>query len=117
MMGVAKKFHTVHVIKTEPMTKIFSLDTNGDGEISQSEYVLYMLEEMREVDANLVDMLKSQFDALDSDHSGSLTEGDFPDTLEVQIKTVIYKKHIQSVNWKLACPLPGARRGAAAPWH
>jgi hypothetical protein len=35
LLVVYKLYNTVHAIKLEPMTKIFTLDENGDGEVSR----------------------------------------------------------------------------------
>jgi hypothetical protein len=101
LTNISVQLQTAYVIKREPMTKIFSLDADGDGAISEAEYVLFMLHEMREIDDNLVGVLKQQFKAMDADGSGALTAEDFPDSLEVETTTVVYKKQIERVNWKV----------------
>jgi hypothetical protein len=106
LMNISVQLQTAYVTKREPMTKIFSsnsqhTNSDGDGEISKAEYVLFMLQEMREIDDTLVGVLESQFNELDVDGSGALTAEDFPDSLEVETTTVVYKKQIERVDWKV----------------
>jgi potassium channel subfamily K len=101
LVGVMKNYFTVHAITRAPMTKIFELDTNKDGQVSEAEYVMFMLAETREVDPLLLDGLRAQFRALDQDKSGGLSEADFPEMLEVETTTVVYRSQIESVAWKV----------------
>jgi hypothetical protein len=50
-----------------------AMDKNGDGEISCPEYTLYMLQQMRLVEPDVVKQLQDQFRQLDTDKSGTLT--------------------------------------------
>ena len=101
LLAVFRQIRTTHAVKLEPLTKIFSLDADGDGQVSESEYVLFMLAETREVDMAVIAGLKEQFRALDHDKSGGLSREDFPSVLEVQTTSVVYENTIQSVAWKV----------------
>jgi hypothetical protein len=101
LVGVTKDYFTVHAVTRAPMTKIFDLDQDKDGEVSEAEYVLFMLAETREIDPLLLAGFKAQFRALDQDKSGALSEADFPEMLEVETTTVVYRSQIESVAWKV----------------
>jgi hypothetical protein len=102
LLEMYKGVNTVRCVKIAPMTKIFDLDLDGDGKVSMSEYVLFMLTETKDVDIKVIEGLKEQFRAMDSDKSGELTKSDFPKSLEVQTTTtVFYGTEVASVEWKV----------------
>ena len=52
------------------------MNTDDDGEVSQLEFVEFMLKTMKKVDQNLLDDLHAQFKKMDADNSGSLQKSD-----------------------------------------
>jgi hypothetical protein len=69
---------SVQVIQYKPMTSILEMDADGDGTISETEYVLFSLLARKDVDKEIVEGLRSQFRAMDADGGGHLTLSDFP---------------------------------------
>ena len=53
-----------------------AMDGDGDGTVSFSEFLCFMLVATDQVDQETLDNLKSQFDKLDTDKSGSLDKAD-----------------------------------------
>ena len=52
------------------------MDFDGDGQVSKAEFLEFMLIAMNQVDQELLDNLKSHFDRLDKDQSGTLDRND-----------------------------------------
>lgn len=52
------------------------MNTDADGEVSELEFVTFMLKTMKKVDQSLIDDLRSRFKKLDVDGSGSLAKND-----------------------------------------
>ena len=52
------------------------MNTDDDGEVSQLEFVEFMLKTMKKVDQALLDDLHTQFKKMDADNSGSLQKED-----------------------------------------
>lgn len=52
------------------------MDGDGDGTVTKAEYLEFMLVAMNQVDQDLLDNLKSHFDRLDKDKSGTLDKND-----------------------------------------
>ena len=52
------------------------MDFDGDGQVSKAEFLEFMLVAMDQVDQELLDNLKSHFDRLDKDRSGTLDRND-----------------------------------------
>ncbi|GMH75128.1 hypothetical protein TL16_g06660 [Triparma laevis f. inornata] len=52
------------------------MNTDDDGEVSQLEFVEFMLKTMKKVDQALLDDLHAQFRKMDADNSGSLQKSD-----------------------------------------
>jgi hypothetical protein len=65
------------------------MDTDGDGHISQVEYVLFNLIARRDIDIGKVEALKAQFNAMDTDGGGTLTVCDFPTTVCIKRTTTV----------------------------
>jgi hypothetical protein len=53
-----------------------ALDTDGDGEVSEVEYIKFMLVAMKKVDAKLFDDLHLQFKKIDVIGDGKITKND-----------------------------------------
>ena len=53
-----------------------AMDGDGDGTVSKAEFLEFMLVATDQVDQETLDNLKSHFDRLDKDHSGSLDKAD-----------------------------------------
>jgi hypothetical protein len=92
-------YNTVLVVQREPLTKIFDIDADGDGSISKPEYILFMLREMRDCNSPMINILGEQFEAMDTDGSGTLEPVDFPDDLECEITTTLVNQNITHVKW------------------
>jgi hypothetical protein len=74
------------------------MDNDGDGEISETEYVLFNLIARREVDIDEVNALKDQFKAMDADGSGSLEIDDFPTTVCIKETSMVCNNEIVHVH-------------------
>jgi potassium channel subfamily K len=99
IVNLMHEFDTIQVVRREPLTNMFKSDADGDGCITRAEYVLFMLQEMRECSASTVKALRRQFESMDSDGSGTLEASDFPDTVEVEITTTLVSSNITKVKW------------------
>jgi hypothetical protein len=53
-----------------------ALDTDGDGEVSEMEYIKFMLVAMKKVDVKLFDDLHEQFRKMDVVGDGKITKND-----------------------------------------
>lgn len=53
-----------------------ALDTDGDGEVSELEYMRFMLVAMKKVDAKLFDDIHEQFKKIDVVGDGKITKKD-----------------------------------------
>lgn len=53
-----------------------ALDTDGDGEVSELEYMRFMLVAMKKVDAKLFDDIHEQFKKIDVVGDGKITKND-----------------------------------------
>lgn len=58
---------------------LLGMDSNGDGKVSESEYVQYMLVDMGLVEKNDISFLKDQFKRLDVTRTGYLDKEDLRD--------------------------------------
>jgi Ca2+-binding EF-hand superfamily protein len=65
------------------------MDSDGDGKITEEEYVLFMLVEMGRVTRTELDELFAQFDRLDVNRSGYLDNEDLKLMAELKGATVI----------------------------
>jgi hypothetical protein len=72
-----------------PLSAMMTMDTDGSGQISKEEYILYMLVAMHEIDEDLLIDLAGQFDLMDTDSSRTLELDDFPPGLSLE-RTVTY---------------------------
>jgi hypothetical protein len=59
----------------ESTTWVHKADTDGDGRVSEAEYVLFKLQQMLKVDMNMLERLIDRFHELDSGGEGSLDVG------------------------------------------
>jgi len=59
---------------TEKMLKM--IDTDGDGVVSRSEFVAYMIIKLNKIDKECIQQVESMFDELDIDNSGTLDRAD-----------------------------------------
>lgn len=59
------------------LEKLLAMDTDGNGIITEYEFLRFMLEETKMVDKKTLDMLHEQFARVDTDGSGELTADDF----------------------------------------
>ena len=57
---------------------LLAMDQDGDGEITEFEFLRFMLTSAGLADADLLDSLHDRFTAMDADGSGSLTKDDIP---------------------------------------
>ncbi|KAF4045351.1 Ion channel [Phytophthora infestans] len=65
------------VMKTKiSMKELLDMDTDGDGKVSQLEYLCYMLVKLNKVDQDDLDGIITQFHKLDRDGSGELDRDD-----------------------------------------
>jgi hypothetical protein len=79
-----------------PLASIMEMDTDGNGNISKEEYIIYMLTSMQEVDVELLSSLGAQFDLMDTDTSRTLELSDFPPGLALEKTTTYYQGMVQS---------------------
>lgn len=68
-----------------------ALDTDGDGEVNELEYVRFMLIAMHKVDKQLFDSLHDQFKKLDVQGDGTLNKNDLKIMAERKMKNVSNK--------------------------
>ncbi|RLN52691.1 hypothetical protein BBJ28_00006899 [Nothophytophthora sp. Chile5] len=65
------------VMKTKiSMKELLAMDTDGDGKVSQLEYMCYMLVKLNKADQDDIDGIIAQFHKLDRDGSGELDRDD-----------------------------------------
>ncbi|KAG6611233.1 uncharacterized protein IUM83_12653 [Phytophthora cinnamomi] len=65
------------VMKTKiSMKELLDMDTDGDGKVSQLEYLCYMLVKLNKADQDDIDGIMAQFHKLDRDGSGALDRDD-----------------------------------------
>ncbi|RLN89860.1 hypothetical protein BBJ28_00020961 [Nothophytophthora sp. Chile5] len=65
------------VMKTKiSMKELLAMDTDGDGKVSQLEYMCYMLVKLNKADQDDIDGIITQFHKLDRDGSGELDRDD-----------------------------------------
>lgn len=65
------------VLKTKiSMKELLDMDANGDGKVSQLEYLSYMLVKLNKADQDDIDGILAQFRKLDRDGSGELDRDD-----------------------------------------
>lgn len=62
--------------------RIFEMDADGNGEVSKSEYIAFMLVELQMVEQDLLEQLFAQFDKLDVSGDGCLSEDDLEDIMK-----------------------------------
>jgi len=65
----------INVQLIESFTWVHKADIDGSGKISESEYVLFKLQQMQKVDLVMLDRLVDRYHALDVDNTGYLTVG------------------------------------------
>jgi Ca2+-binding EF-hand superfamily protein len=70
------------------------MDEDGDGGISQTEYVLFNLIARRAIDPEVVKQLKEQFSAMDVDGSGALEIHNFPTSVPKRLARVNHQKQL-----------------------
>jgi hypothetical protein len=75
---------------------MMEMDTDGNGNISKEEYIIYMLTSMQQVDVELLSSLGAQFDLMDTDSSRTLELSDFPPGLALEKTSTYYQGMIQS---------------------
>ena len=56
----------------ESVTFGAGVDVDGDGEIDRTEFILFKLEQMQEVDSKVIAEIAARFDEIDKDGSGSV---------------------------------------------
>jgi hypothetical protein len=96
-----------------PLAAMMTMDTDGSGQISKEEYILYMLVAMHEIDEDLLIDLAGQFDLMDTDSSRTLELADFPPGLALE-RTVTYSSGmISSVNLEVVPEGMSSRRRAS----
>uniref|UniRef100_K3X659 EF-hand domain-containing protein n=1 Tax=Globisporangium ultimum (strain ATCC 200006 / CBS 805.95 / DAOM BR144) TaxID=431595 RepID=K3X659_GLOUD len=65
------------VMKTKiSMKELLAMDSDGDGKVSQLEYLSYMLVKLNKADQDDIDGILTQFKKLDKDGSGELDKAD-----------------------------------------
>ncbi len=101
LFQIVNEVQTVQVVRYEPMKSILEMDADGDGEISETEYILFNLIARKEVDPIMVETLRTQFKALDVDGGGSLTADDFPHNVCLRRTTWINGNQISSVDFEV----------------
>jgi hypothetical protein len=94
MLKIISDVVTVKVVEYKPLSSILDMDEDGDGGISETEYVLFNLIARREVDPEMVKRLKEQFSAMDADGSGGLEVEDFPTSVCIQRSITITDNNI-----------------------
>jgi hypothetical protein len=63
---------------------VHKCDLDGDGKVSEADYVLFKLQQMQKVDAGMMDMLIDRYHELDVDGEGALDVGiDIPSAEQV----------------------------------
>jgi Ca2+-binding EF-hand superfamily protein len=64
---------------------LMDMDTDGDGVVTEAEFIVFMLTKMQKVDRNLLDELRQHFRRFDIDNNGSIEKSDL---YEVFLKTL-----------------------------
>jgi hypothetical protein len=97
LLQITSEMVTVKVLEYKPLSSILDMDEDGDGGISETEYVLFNLMARRAVDPEIVKQLKQQFSAMDTDGSGGLEVSDFPTSVCIQRSITITDNNIIAV--------------------
>jgi potassium channel subfamily K len=97
MLQVVSDVVTVKVVEYRPLSSILDMDEDGDGGISQTEYVLFNLIARRAINPEVVKQLKEQFTAMDADGSGALEINDFPTSVCIQRSITVTDDTITAV--------------------
>lgn len=85
------------------------MDENGDGSVSRSEFLEFMLVAMNKIDQELVDELRGHFDKLDADGTGELSREDLVEAARRRLKSPSHKLKLAAYKHQLL------EKGAGGP--
>jgi Ca2+-binding EF-hand superfamily protein len=77
IMDVQRKALMQHMRNRSLLLKdLDEMDTDGDGVVTEAEFIVFMLSKMQKVDKDLLDELRQHFRRFDVDHNGSIEKSD-----------------------------------------
>lgn len=77
IMDIQRKDLMQHMRNRSLLLKdLDEMDTDGDGVVTEAEFIVFMLSKMQKVDKDLLDELRQHFRRFDVDHNGSIEKSD-----------------------------------------
>ena len=101
---------------------LLAMDSDGDGNVTELEFISFMLVKMQKVDAELLDELRRKFRHFDVDNSGVLAKADLYELIRRRLKQTDkklqlshYKHELLRLGSKESCsPVSASAEGSTA---
>jgi potassium channel subfamily K, other eukaryote len=86
------------------------MDADGSGDVTQSEFIEFMLVAMNKVDKEFIEELRAHFNRIDTDGTGYLCKGDLVHNARKKLKTAEKKMELKAYKEKLLAQSAKAKR-------
>jgi len=91
-LHISIKEDAITAILIDSTTWVHKADIDGDGKITEADYVLFKLQQMQKVDLDMLDRLLNRFRELDVEGEGALDIGiDVPSASQVHAFTFLHR--------------------------